>query len=65
MHETDRTQNVSTHVSPHRMLTLIWVNADALSPVFTEHGISIKYIEDNQLVIFDMKNISQGCVVRR
>ena len=23
------------------------------------------YIEDNQLVIFDMKNISRGCVVRR
>ena len=22
-------------------------------------------IEDNQLVIFDMKNISRGCVVRR
>ena len=23
------------------------------------------YIEDNQLVIYDMKNISRGCVVRR
>ena len=24
-----------------------------------------KYKEENQLVIFDMKNISRGCVVRR
>ena len=25
----------------------------------------VRYIEDNQPVIFDMKNISRGCVVRR
>ena len=25
----------------------------------------INYIEDNHLVVFDMKNISRGCVVRR
>ena len=25
----------------------------------------VQYIEDNQLVIFDMKNISRGYVVRR
>ena len=25
----------------------------------------VSLIEDNQLVIFDMKNISRGCVVRR
>ena len=25
----------------------------------------VHFIEDNQLVIFDMKNISRGCVVRR
>ena len=27
--------------------------------------ISVVYIEDNQMVIFDMKNISRECVVRR
>ena len=26
---------------------------------------SARCIKDNQLVIFDMKNISRGCVVRR
>ena len=28
-------------------------------------GHTVGEIEDNQLVIFDMKNISLGCVVRR
>ena len=38
---------------------------------FIEHIMAFKNIvgngdiEDNQLVIFDMKNISQGCAIRR